>query len=86
MTTPDSGTVTLAIRPERTGLATDDQSGDVLENAAYAGTDTVYYLSVTGQLSFHVCQQDRDDARCPRSPGAKVRVWVSAIVVRVLVE
>lgn len=45
-TTPGSGAVTLAIRPERTELAADGQLEGVLENIVYVGTDTVYHLNV----------------------------------------
>ncbi|MCT4957862.1 ABC transporter ATP-binding protein, partial [Pseudomonas aeruginosa] len=68
-TTPGSGAVTLAIRPERTELAADGQLEGVLENVVYVGTDTVYHLNVAGQPGFRVRQQNRDGARCPHSPG-----------------
>ncbi|WP_031762394.1 ABC transporter ATP-binding protein, partial [Pseudomonas aeruginosa] len=64
-TTPGSGAVTLAIRPERTELAADGQLEGVLENIVYVGTDTVYHLNVAGQPGFRVRQQNRDGARCP---------------------
>ncbi|MFU4154652.1 ABC transporter ATP-binding protein [Pseudomonas aeruginosa] len=85
-TTPGSGAVTLAIRPERTELAADGQLEGVLENVVYVGTDTVYHLNVAGQPGFRVRQQNRDGARCPHSPGAKVRVRVPAAAIRVLAE
>ncbi|ERV73841.1 TPA: ABC transporter ATP-binding protein [Pseudomonas aeruginosa] len=85
-TTPGSGAVTLAIRPERTELAADGQLEGVLENVVYVGTDTVYHLNVAGQPGFRVRQQNRDSARCPHSPGAKVRVRVPAAAIRVLAE
>ncbi|WP_134550035.1 ABC transporter ATP-binding protein, partial [Pseudomonas aeruginosa] len=53
-TTPGSGAVTLAIRPERTELAADGQLEGVLENIVYVGTDTVYHLNVAGQPGFRV--------------------------------
>ena len=83
---PGSGAVTLAIRPERTELAADGQLEGVLENVVYVGTDTVYHLNVAGQPGFRVRQQNRDGARCPHSPGAKVRVRVPAAAIRVLAE
>ena len=83
-TTPGSGAVTLAIRPERTELAADGQLEGVLENIVYVGTDTVYHLNVAGQPGFRVRQQNRDGARCPHSPGVKVRIPAAAI--RVLAE
>ena len=70
-TTPGSGAVTLAIRPERTELAADGQLEGVLENIVYVGTDTVYHLNVAGQPGFRVRQQNRDGARCPHSPGRR---------------
>ncbi|MDA1403677.1 ole(C)_1_L06249 [Pseudomonas aeruginosa] len=70
-TTPGSGAVTLAIRPERTELAADGQLEGVLENIVYVGTDTVYHLNVAGQPGFRVRQQNRDGARCPHSPGGE---------------
>ncbi len=85
-TTPGSGAVTLAIRPERTELAADGQLEGVLENIVYVGTDTVYHLNVAGQPGFRVRQQNRDGARCPHSPGAKVRVRIPAAAIRVLAE
>ncbi|MBG6526761.1 ABC transporter ATP-binding protein [Pseudomonas aeruginosa] len=85
-TTPGSGAVTLAIRPERTELAADGQLEGVLENIVYVGTDTVYHLNVAGQPGFRVRQQNRDGARCPPSPGAKVRVRIPAAAIRVLAE
>ncbi|HDQ4607573.1 ABC transporter ATP-binding protein [Pseudomonas aeruginosa] len=85
-TTPGSGAVTLAIRPERTELAADGQLEGVLENVVYVGTDTVYHLNVAGQPGFRVRQQNRDGARCPHSPGTKVRVRVPAAAIRVLAE
>ncbi|EMP0913440.1 ABC transporter ATP-binding protein [Pseudomonas aeruginosa] len=85
-TTPGSGAVTLAIRPERTELAADGQLEGVLENIVYVGTDTVYHLNVAGQPGFRVRQQNCDGARCPHSPGAKVRVRIPAAAIRVLAE
>ncbi len=85
-TTPGSGAVTLAIRPERTELAADGQLEGVLENIVYVGTDTVYHLNVAGQPGFRVRQQNRDGARCPHSPRAKVRVRIPAAAIRVLAE
>lgn len=85
-TTPGSGAVTLAIRPERTELAADGQLEGVLENIVYVGTDTVYHLNVAGQPGFRVRQQNRDGARCPHSPGAKVRVRIPTAAIRVLAE
>ncbi|MBG6607022.1 ABC transporter ATP-binding protein [Pseudomonas aeruginosa] len=85
-TTPGSGAVTLAIRPERTELAAAGQLEGVLENVVYVGTDTVYHLNVAGQPGFRVRQKNRDGARCPHSPGAKVRVRVPAAAIRVLAE
>ncbi|ELO1024079.1 TPA: ABC transporter ATP-binding protein [Pseudomonas aeruginosa] len=85
-TTPGSGAVTLAIRPERTELTADGQLEGVLENIVYVGTDTVYHLNVAGQPGFRVRQQNRDGARCPHSPGAKVRVRIPAAAIRVLAE
>ncbi|HGQ7392634.1 TPA: ABC transporter ATP-binding protein [Pseudomonas aeruginosa] len=85
-TTPGSGAVTLAIRPERTELAADGQLEGVLENIVYVGTDTVYHLNVAGQPGFRVRQQNRDGARCPHSPGEKVRVRIPAAAIRVLAE
>ncbi|MEZ1657924.1 ABC transporter ATP-binding protein [Pseudomonas aeruginosa] len=85
-TTPGSGAVTLAIRPERTELAADGQLEGVLENIVYVGTDTVYHLNVAGQPGFRVRQQNRDGAHCPHSPGAKVRVRIPAAAIRVLAE
>ncbi|MBG7043818.1 ABC transporter ATP-binding protein [Pseudomonas aeruginosa] len=85
-TTPGSGAVTLAIRPERTELAADGQLEGVLENIVYVGTDTVYHLNVAGQPGFRVRQQNRAGARCPHSPGAKVRVRIPAAAIRVLAE
>ncbi len=85
-TTPGSGAVTLAIRPERTELAADGQLEGVLENIVYVGTDTVYHLNVAGQPGFRVRQQNRDGARCPHSPGAKMRVRIPAAAIRVLAE
>ncbi|HBO0212580.1 TPA: ABC transporter ATP-binding protein [Pseudomonas aeruginosa] len=85
-TTPGSGAVTLAIRPERTELAADGQLEGVLENIVYVGTDTVYHLNVAGQPGFRVRQQNRDGARCPHSPGTKVRVRIPAAAIRVLAE
>nr|MBH9374496.1 ABC transporter ATP-binding protein [Pseudomonas aeruginosa] len=85
-TTPGSGAVTLAIRPERTELAAAGQLEGVLENIVYVGTDTVYHLNVAGQPGFRVRPQTRDGARCPHSPGAKVRVRIPAAAIRVLAE
>ncbi|KQK62227.1 spermidine/putrescine ABC transporter ATP-binding protein [Pseudomonas aeruginosa] len=85
-TTPGSGAVTLAIRPERTELAADGQLEGALENIVYVGTDTVYHLNVAGQPGFRVRQQNCDGARCPHSPGAKVRVRIPAAAIRVLAE
>ncbi|WP_132629245.1 ABC transporter ATP-binding protein [Pseudomonas aeruginosa] len=85
-TTPGSGAVTLAIRPERTELAADGQLEGVLENVVYVGTDTVYHLNVAGQPGFRVRRRGSAGARCPHSPGAKVRVRVPAAAIRVLAE
>ena len=55
--TSQSGSVTLAIRPERVSLAADGELAGTVENIVYIGTDTLYLLKVAGQSGFRVRQQ-----------------------------
>ena len=82
--TSQSGSVTLAIRPERVSLAADGELAGTVENIVYIGTDTLYLLKVAGQSGFRVRQQNHDGALQRCAVGDAVRIKVPASAIRVL--
>ncbi|MDD0845096.1 ABC transporter ATP-binding protein [Pseudomonas sp. Gutcm_11s] len=83
---PQSGRVTLAIRPERISLSESGNLAGEVEEVVYIGTDTLYLLKVAGQSGFRVRQQNRGGMSQPLPRGAQVRLDVPAAAVRVLSE
>ncbi|MDP3848748.1 MAG: ABC transporter ATP-binding protein [Pseudomonas sp.] len=83
---PSTGSVTLAIRPERISLAADGELAGTVENLVYIGTDTLYLLKVAGQSGFRVRQQNHHGAQFGCAIGDQVRVKVPSNAIRVLSE
>ena len=83
---PESGRITLAIRPERISLTDAGNLAGEVEEVVYIGTDTLYLLKVAGQSGFRVRQQNRAGSGQPLSRGAQVRLDVPAAAIRVLGE
>ena len=84
--TSQSGSVTLAIRPERVSLAADGELAGTVENIVYIGTDTLYLLKVAGQSGFRVRQQNHDGALQRCAVGDAVRIKVPTSAIRVLAQ
>ena len=83
---PESGRITLAIRPERVSLTDSGNLAGEVEEVVYIGTDTLYLLKVAGQSGFRVRQQNRAGSGQPLPRGAQVRLDVPAAAIRVLGE
>jgi spermidine/putrescine transport system ATP-binding protein len=83
---PESGRITLAIRPERVSLTDSGNLAGEVEEVVYIGTDTLYLLKVAGQSGFRVRQQNRAGSGQPLPRGAQVRLEVPAAAIRVLGE
>ena len=83
---PESGRITLAIRPERISLTDSGNLAGEVEEVVYIGTDTLYLLKVAGQSGFRVRQQNRAGSGQPLPRGAQVRLDVPAAAIRVLGE
>ena len=83
---PESGRITLAIRPERISLTDSGNLAGEVEEVVYIGTDTLYLLKVAGQSGFRVRQQNRAGSGQPLPRGAQVRLEVPAAAIRVLGE
>ena len=83
---PQSGRITLAIRPERVSLTDSGNLAGEVEEVVYIGTDTLYLLKVAGQSGFRVRQQNRAGSGQPLPRGAQVRLDVPAAAIRVLGE
>ena len=83
---PESGRITLAIRPERVSLTDAGNLAGEVEEVVYIGTDTLYLLKVAGQSGFRVRQQNRAGSGQPLPRGAQVRLDVPAAAIRVLGE
>nr|WP_286947896.1 ABC transporter ATP-binding protein [Pseudomonas sp. UBA6718] len=83
---PQSGRITLAIRPERISLTDSGNLAGEVEEVVYIGTDTLYLLKVAGQSGFRVRQQNRAGSGQPLPRGAQVRLDVPAAAIRVLGE
>ncbi|SIQ63790.1 ABC transporter ATP-binding protein [Aquipseudomonas alcaligenes] len=83
---PESGRITLAIRPERVSLTDSGNLAGEVEEVVYIGTDTLYLLKVAGQSGFRVRQQNRGGSGQPLPRGAQVRLDVPAAAIRVLGE
>lgn len=83
---PESGRITLAIRPERISLTDAGNLAGEVEEVVYIGTDTLYLLKVAGQSGFRVRQQNRAGSGQPLPRGAQVRLDVPAAAIRVLGE
>ena len=83
---PESGRITLAIRPERVSLTDSGNLAGEVEEVVYIGTDTLYLLKVAGQSGFRVHQQNRAGSGQPLPRGAQVRLDVPAAAIRVLGE
>ena len=83
---PESGRITLAIRPERVSLTESGNLAGEVEEVVYIGTDTLYLLKVAGQSGFRVRQQNRAGSGQPLPRGAQVRLDVPAAAIRVLGE
>ena len=83
---PESGRITLAIRPERISLTDSGNLAGEVEEVGYIGTDTLYLLKVAGQSGFRVRQQNRAGSGQPLPRGAQVRLDVPAAAIRVLGE
>ena len=83
---PESGRITLAIRPERISLTDAGNLAGEVEEVVYIGTDTLYLLKVAGQSGFSVRQQNRAGSGQPLPRGAQVRLDVPAAAIRVLGE
>ncbi|AMR65415.1 ABC transporter ATP-binding protein [Aquipseudomonas alcaligenes] len=83
---PESGRITLAIRPERISLTDAGNLVGEVEEVVYIGTDTLYLLKVAGQSGFRVRQQNRGGSGQPLPRGAQVRLDVPAAAIRVLGE
>ena len=83
---PESGRITLAIRPERVSLTDSGNLAGEVEEVVYIGTDTLYLLKVAGQSGFRVRQQNRAGSGQSLPRGAQVRLDVPAAAIRVLGE
>ena len=83
---PESGSITLAIRPERVSLTDSGNLAGEVEEVVYIGTDTLYLLKVAGQSGFRVRQQNRLGAAQPLKRGDAVRIDVPSAAIRVLAE
>lgn len=83
---PQSGRITLAIRPERVSLTDSGNLAGEVEEVVYIGTDTLYLLKVAGQSGFRVRQQNRAGSGQPLPRGAQVRLDVPVAAIRVLGE
>jgi spermidine/putrescine transport system ATP-binding protein len=83
---PESGRITLAIRPERVSLTDSGNLAGEVEEVVYIGTDTLYLLKVAGQSGFRVRQQNRAGSGQPLPRGAQVRLDVPVAAIRVLGE
>lgn len=83
---PESGRITLAMRPERVSLTDSGNLAGEVEEVVYIGTDTLYLLKVAGQSGFRVRQQNRAGSGQPLPRGAQVRLDVPAAAIRVLGE
>ena len=83
---PESGRITLAIRPERVSLTDSGNLAGEVEEVVYIGTDTLYLLKVAGQSGFRVRQQNHDGALQRCAVGDAVRIKVPASAIRVLAQ
>jgi len=80
--------VTLAIRPERVTLEASENApvSGTLENVVYFGTDTTYYVALTGGGRFQVRTQNRDGAPRTFRVGEAVGIQIPPEAIRVLVQ
>ena len=89
---PDGTEVTLAIRPERSGLVAGEAQANgtvmpgTLENIVYFGTDTIYHVRLEDGAEFRVRTQNHAGVRRDVEPGARVRINVPRDSVRVLTD
>ena len=84
---PESGAVTVVVRPEHAALAVGGETRGlpaVVESAVYVGTDTQYHLRLHGGDTFTVrCQNTSADSTA-HEPGTPVQVLLGDRAVQVL--
>jgi spermidine/putrescine transport system ATP-binding protein len=84
---PASGTVSLAVRPERVALSSDSAAAALrgrVANVVYVGTDTNYHLLLGDGRPFTVRLQNRDGAQTPFAAGDEVAVEIADHALQVL--
>jgi spermidine/putrescine transport system ATP-binding protein len=82
-----SGSVSLAIRPERVTLSRDRQAAALngrVETVVYFGTDTNYHLRLEDGRTFMVRQQNHEGAQAPFATGEEVAVEITDHALQVL--
>ena len=88
----DGAEVTLAVRPERAELLTDDReaAGTIIDGTlgtvVYFGTDTIFHLKLENGAAFRVRAQNHAAARIGLEPGTAVRVHIPRDADRVLAD
>ena len=80
--------VTLAVRPERATLVTEDGQGlpGSVEQVIYIGADTTYHVVLSGGVRFRVREQNRYGSIARVERGASIGIVIPPASVRVLAE
>jgi spermidine/putrescine transport system ATP-binding protein len=84
---PNSGKVSLAVRPERAALAAPGVEAAVsgrVEQVVYLGTDTIYHLRLAGGEPFMLRQQNREGALAVHGEGDEVGIAIADGALQVL--